>query len=225
MSRGSHWTYQFHFLSRVSSLVCLYATKWDFGCVSVSFLIDFFFFHSTDFVSCPAVGFWHVVLVKVSVFSFLRNNLVSGVFWASFSSWTQKRPLIFCISCNGMFHCAIRGIHTPQTANVVIQCCAKNLQIKSEIRIYLRYLNSLDVIIGIVLHFHSLFEFKNFHKLCTMRCVLDKITFLTIHDNNPQKFFSLVLLLKRFATRHINAFVKTNFEKPTKHNRSNMPLP
>ena len=109
-------------------------------------------------------------------------------------------------------------INVPINAQIhqlVIQCCAKNLQNTSEIKIYLRYLNSLDVITGMVSTFSQPFQIRKTSQVT--RCVLDKINFLTTHVNNPQKLFSLVLLLKRFATRHIHAFVKINFEKPTKH--------
>ena len=105
---------------------------------------------------------------------------------------------------------------------VVIQFPIIDLQITLEYKIYLRHLNSLRLINGVVLHFTA---FKRFHKICTMRTVLDKISFLTTFVISPLKFLLFVADLKRFGVWHGHAPVKIILASLTKYNQSFMLLP
>ena len=82
---------------------------------------------------------------------------------------------------------------TPDYLRMVIQLSIINLKIALEYEIYLLHLNSPRVRNGIVVHFTG---FQHFHKICTMRKVLEKICFLTTCVISPYNFFSLLLIKK-----------------------------
>ena len=82
---------------------------------------------------------------------------------------------------------------TPGYCQVVFQFSIIFLQTELENENYLLQLNSLRVINGIVLHFTAS---QHFHKICTMRSVLDKFFFLTTYIISPYNFFSLLLIKK-----------------------------